>query len=91
MRLLMRKEQRDLPAAMSFEEAEDSVDEVLAHYAGVRVSKDTHNRTIADIYGEVHPGVPAAVQIADSGRLIAVLFWKLAVSQGVIDEHATAP
>lgn len=87
----MGKEQRDLPATMSFEEAEGTVEEVMAHYAGVRVSRDTHNATIADVYGERYTGVPAVVQIADLGRLIAVLFWKLAVARGVIDEHASAP
>lgn len=86
-----RRDQRNLPARMSFQEAEDTIEEVIAQYAGVRVSKGTHNATIADIYGEQHRGVPAAVQIADSGRIIAVLFWKLAVARGLIDEHAAAP
>lgn len=86
-----RRGQRHLPAVMSYEEADLSVEEVMAHYTGVRVSMDTHNRTIADIYGEQHRGVDPAVQIADLGRLVAVLFWKLAVARGVINPHATAP
>lgn len=83
--------ERDLPALMSFEEAQDTVEMVVSHYQDVVVSRETHNTTIADIYGEMHPGVDPAVQIADSGRLIAVLFWNLAVARGVIDPDAASP
>lgn len=86
-----RKGQRHLPAVMSFEEADETVDATIEMYRGVRVSRDTHNRTIADIYGERHEDVDAEVQVADMGRLIAVLFWKLAVARGLVDEHAAAP
>lgn len=49
-----------------------------------------HFQQVASCYGDVTPGQPVEEQLADSGRIIAVLYWKLAQARGYVPVEENA-
>lgn len=60
------------------------------HPAMKSMPERTHFQQVASCYGDVTPGQPLVEQLADAGRIIAVLYWKLAQARGYVSIEESA-
>lgn len=73
--------------ALDMETISEMVEKTMANYDHPEMKtmpEKRHFENVAPCYGFIAPLQPVEEQMADTGKIIAVLYWKLAQARGYV-------